>query len=710
MDFLRKLISVFMAVIVPLSSLISLKKVTKGENYTQYEWSEKEERQAEEMKMSEFDVFVAPDGDDANGGTLSAPVRSIAAAKEKAKENREKTDEPFTVWLRGGDYRLYSPVVFDSSDAKNVTYRAYGDEKVSLNAEYDITDWSETEVNGVKAFVREVPRELDFNTLVRDDRELKATRYPESGYLTVDRTDHSDGLYDESNRPWDYTYGDMAVPYPEDCTLEQLTLNENTVVRVLHYWCADTSFFSRLDREQKKLFVTKPYTMKVEKGDRFFLENVFELLNTPGEWFFDKENSLVYYVPEENETADSLVLKACVNTQLVNMENAEGITFEGITFKNTDWCYPALDPENSLSAAGLKHPQAEFDSEGAIRVSASDGISFIGCDFINIGNTAIKFDRMVKNSVVEKCYFNEIGANCVYIHGYNAKETERITENIRVVNNRMDGYGRVFADAIGVLVTHGRNCEISHNEISDGYYTAISVGWVWGYSYSVTCNNKITDNLIYDIGQGWLSDMGGIYTLGIQPGTVISGNTIHNVAADPGEGGYGGWGVYLDEGSSYITVKNNLAYDCGSQGLHQHYGRDNTVTNNIFAMNRLGQVRSSRKEEHTAFYLTGNIIAGDSAMITNIENGKINDKGNLYWDYSNGKNVLSSKTEDLSFNNRAYAPYMKTAGYYKSAVFEDPLFKDARGFDFNLAANSPAIEKIGFVPWDYTLAGTDWKA
>ncbi|MCQ2462290.1 MAG: right-handed parallel beta-helix repeat-containing protein [Clostridia bacterium] len=710
MDFLRTLISIFMAVFVPLSSLVCFRQTPKGENYTQYEWSEKLERQARDMVKSGYDIYVSADGNDENDGSFATPVKSIAAAKQKAKDNRAKTDEPFTVWLRGGDYRLYSPVIFDASDAENVTYRAYENEKVSFNAEYDITGWSETEVNGVKAFVCDVPGELDFNTLIKDDKVLKATRYPESGYLTVEKSDHSDGLFDESDRPWDYTYGDMAIVYPEDCALEQLTLNENTVVRVLHYWCADTSFFARLDKQQNKLFVTKPYTMKVEKGDRFFLENVFELLNTPGEWFFDKENSRVYYVPGEGETADTLVLKACVNTQLINMENAHGITFEDITFKNTDWCYPALDPENSLARAGLKHPQAEFDSEGAVRVSASDGISFINCDFLNIGNTAIKFDRMVKNSTVEKCRFNEIGANCVYIHGYNATEKERITENIRVVNNRIEGYGRVFADAIGVLVTHARNCEISHNEISDGYYTAISVGWVWGYSYSVTCNNKITDNLIYDIGQGWLSDMGGIYTLGIQPGTVISGNTIHNVAADPGEGGYGGWGVYLDEGSSYITVKNNLAYDCGSQGLHQHYGKDNTVTNNIFAMNRLGQVRSSRKEEHTAFYLTGNIIAGDSAMITNIECGKINDKGNLYWDYKNGENVLSSKNEDLSFDNRAYAPYMKTAGYYKSAVFENPLFKDAHGFDFNLAANSPAIEKIGFVPWDYTQAGTDWKA
>lgn len=191
----------------------------------------------------------------------------------------------------------------------------------------------------------------------------------------------------------------------------------------------------------------------------------------------------------------------------------------------------------------------------------------------------------MQNASVQSCIFDNIGAQAVYIRGENVDVSdENVTKDIRVTNNSISKYGRVFFNAVGMLVIHANSVEISHNEIHDGYYTAVSVGWVWGYSYSVTYNNKICDNLIYNIGQGWLSDMGGIYTLGNQPGTVISGNIIHNVAADPDEGGYGGWGIYLDEGSSYITVEKNLAYSCGSNAYHLNYGSYNMVRNNIFVL------------------------------------------------------------------------------------------------------------------------------
>ena len=127
-----------------------------------------------------------------------------------------------------------------------------------------------------------------------------------------------------------------------------------------------------------------------------------------------------------------------------------------------------------------------------------------------------------------------------------------------------------------------------NNEIHDGYYTGISVGWVWGYAYHATKNITIHRNLIYNIGQGWLSDMGGIYMLGKQPGTSLTENVIHNVAADPGEGGYGGWGIYLDEGSSYMAVEKNLVYACGNQSFNVHYGEGNVIRNNIAALSAEG--------------------------------------------------------------------------------------------------------------------------
>ncbi len=260
--------------------------------------------------------------------------------------------------------------------------------------------------------------------------------------------------------------------------------------------------------------------------------------------------------------------------------------------------------------------------------------------------------------------------------------------------SRICRYGRVFNNAVGVLVVHAKDCAIANNEIHDGYYTAISAGWVWGYGYNVTSDLQIANNLIYDIGQERLSDMGGIYLLGVQNGTVVSGNVIHDViATHTQEGGYGGWGIYLDEGASYIHVKNNLVYRCGSQALHQNYGRENVIENNILADSLHGQIAISAKEPHISMYLKRNIIVGDAIrMFADSPTGATKDTSNLYWDW---------QTPQL------LAVALQATEHFYSAVIADPGFADPENGDYRLLQDI-AAEQIGFVPWDYEQAGT-WK-
>jgi len=131
-------------------------------------------------------------------------------------------------------------------------------------------------------------------------------------------------------------------------------------------------------------------------------------------------------------------------------------------------------------------------------------------------------------------------------------------------------------------------CAIENNVIHDGNYSGISVGWKWDYSYHITHDISIKNNLVYDIGQGVLSDLGGIYTLGTQPGTVIENNVIHDVTAHYENGTTYGFGIYLDQGSSYMTVKSNLVYNCSETGYFLHMGKDIDAVNNIYLHNSRG--------------------------------------------------------------------------------------------------------------------------
>ncbi len=699
MSAIRFLLSLFMAIIIPISGFFTglFDKGDEVLNYTEFKKAQKASRDFGTFEPKENDLFVSN-------------TDELYKAKEELKEMRKNgITEKITVWLSGGEYLLYETLIFDETDAENVVYRAKPNEEVEFTGAVKITEWYDDIQNGVNVLTSDIPAGMSFDAVTKDGVTLKRTRYPETGYLQIETEDHSDALFTKENTPWEFTMGDMSFIGNSSYNPKELKNVQNVIVRVLHKWVNDLHYLESYDSTKNKYYTSEPFGMMVEKGDRYFFENIYTELNSPGEWYFDIEASKLYYVPESGETKDNTVINACVNDKLILMSDVKNIEFFGITFCDTNFSFPVLDKNNGtwLSQYGIRFPQAEYDVEAAVDVTKAENINFTNCNFYNIGNTALKYNTLVKNSTVKSCHFKNLGANGVYIHGFNTDYEPHMTENITVYDCKIESYGRSWQSAIGVLQTHARNCTIEHNEITDGYYTAISVGWNWGYSYNVTQGNTIKDNLIYNIGQGWLSDMGGIYTLGIQNGTVVSGNVIHDVAADPNEGGYGGWGLYFDEGSSNIVAENNLIYSCGSQSFHQHYGQDNILRNNIFALSDDGQIRCTRNEDHNEFHLTGNIIlTNDSIAYADAKETKFTDDTNLFWDLTNGKYVFSSFREDKKLENKMYDSVAKTMGYHKNAVYENPQFRDPENGDFLIADGNTAIEKIGFTPWNYFEAGT----
>ena len=663
------------------------------------------------------DIFVATEGDDAATGSIDSPLRTPYGAKQKLKELKSTlaADERVNVWFRAGRYEFDRTLVFDETDLENVTFRAYDNETVVFSGAGSISGFQEETVNGVRTFTKVLDPDIyptDFKSLFSDKGQLTVPRYPESGYFIVDKTDAENDIWNSENTPWSYTLGQRSFYAKKSDLQTDFTNYTDVQVRILHYWHDELMFLTEFDRNSGKIGLSRPSTMLIRNIDRYFFENVFEAMDAPEEWYFNRKTNKLYYVPTADQTdPESLTLYASSLEILIDINGCDGVAFRDIRFAQTDWRIPSVaDSVYSSWRAqyDIDSPQAATDVNGVIMIKNSQNVTFKNCEFVDLGADAIKMQQGVIDATIDSCLFRNIAVTAIFAGGANVQpDNPEAVSNIKIVNNDISGYGKKFFCAIGIQLTYVNGADLCHNEISDGFYTGISCGWNWGYSYHLTRNIRICDNLIYNIGQGWLSDMGGIYTLGVQPGTVISGNVIHNVAADSSEGGYGGWGIYLDEGSSRILVENNLVYSCGSQNFNIHYGEGNIIRNNIFALGGEGQVSvgSRADEDHSTGYFYDNIIVsqkGEAALVYMSNPSHFYENGNLYWDLTYGKNCYFA-TEYYPL--RITAKDAASQGYLHNPTFADPLFADIDNFDFTLRENSPAFG-LHFMPWDYSNAGT----
>jgi hypothetical protein len=253
---------------------------------------------------------------------------------------------------------------------------------------------------------------------------------------------------------------------------------------------------------------------------------------------------------------------------------------------------------------------------------------------------------------------------------------------------------------VGIIIFNASDNQLTHNDISNLRYSGISAGWVWGYAYSPSKRNKIEFNRIHHLGWGELCDMGGVYTLGASEGTTVSNNVIHHVYSFD----YGGWGLYTDEGSFGIVEENNLVYACKNSGFHQHYGKENIIRNNIFALNIRAQLQATRVEEHRSISFTNNIIYFEKGTLLSSNWHKFNllSDYNCYWD---------TRSKDIRFADKSFAEWQKS-GKDVHSVIADPMFVNPEEFDFHFK-NLSVARKIRFIPFDYSRAGVygteGWK-
>jgi hypothetical protein len=629
--------------------------------------------------------YMAPGGNDGWSGSRPSvnrnksdgPLATLAGALEKSRAiHRQTPGAEIRLELRGGTYVLDRPLILTPEDS-GLVLAAHARETPVITSEARLTGWRRSSVNP-NLWETQAPAGWRFHELFVNGVRKSRARAPGTGFFRS-----VEGPIKDHPRQLRFQPGDVKESWARDGGVELV---------VLQAWAQSRNLISAVDAASNVVSLAgDAFPNNSESGARYYIENAPEAMR-PSAWRLDEQTGLVTYWPGTGEDVPSAMITAPGLYDLAHLEGekdhpVQDIVFDGLVFAGTDW---------PLTGGHDMDIQAAVEVEAALQARYAKHCAVVRCRFTRLGGYAVDFGHGCQDNKVVGCDMWDLGGGGVRL-GDSDPAAARAAPNFGndVTDNHIHHIGLVHAPAVGVLVLLSPNNLIAHNEIDHTFYTTISVGWSWGYADTPCRGNIVEYNHLHDIGQGMLSDMGGVYTLGLQPGTIIRDNLIHDVSVFI----YGGWGLYTDEGSSAIVLESNVVYRCQSAGFHQHYGESNLLYNNIFALNRDHQLIRTRVEPHLSFTFTNNIVYFDSGTLLggNWSGKEFAIDHNIYFDTRSGP-APPPLDDALRWED------WRGQGHDVHSLFADPLFVAPQRGDFRLKRESPAL-LFGFHPLDGRQAG-----
>jgi len=559
------------------------------------------------------DIWVSPSGNDANPGTPDEPMATVSAALRKARDLRRLNDPSIEhgihIVLKGGEYPISEPIFVrpedSGTDASPTVIEAAPGEQPILSGGLPVRGWRRT-----AQYIPGLPRaaagqlwEADIPTTGAGTPAFRELWVNDRKAVRARDVNNDDDML----RILSIDKKQQAIYIP---ATRRLPAHANHMEMIIHQmWAIAILRIKSIEKmgDRYKLTFYQPESHiefehpwpapvldsahKQNGSSAYYLTNAIEFLDEPGEWFEDQQKGKLYYWPRKGEDLNTAAVRAPALTQLVVMQGTidrpvTHIQWRGIEFSYATWTRPAEQGHVPLQAGmylidayklkipgtpdkkGLENQAWIGRPAAALEISYADHLTFRQCRFTHLASTGLDLIRGTHNDSISRCEFHDIGGTGLQLGiysdpgfethlPYEPTDGREICHDEWISDNRVVDCANEDWGCVGISAGYVHDVHILHNEVSEVSYSGICVGWGWTRTVNCMRNNQIAGNYVHHYAKH-MFDVGGIYTLSAQPGTLITGNRIDSIyhppyAHDPHHWFY----FYFDEGSSYITIKDN---------------------------------------------------------------------------------------------------------------------------------------------------------
>jgi hypothetical protein len=581
------------------------------------------------VATAQANFYVSPSGDDSNPGTLASPLLTIPGAQAKVRAINASMTGDIVVYLLGGTYTISSPIVFTAADSGtngfHVIYEAYNNEVPTISGGVKVTGWTLDHGSVYKA---SLSRSTKLRNLFVNGVRASITQSPTpitgqgfAGTFTVTGTESwvaptPPGQVAASGvTPDDVQFNSTDVESyanPSDVELMQNRAFNSIIASVRgicthgQTGCNETGTYTDFQLQQPYGALAtslRNETQMVTTGP-FYVRNAYELLNTPGQFYFNRTTQTLYYYSRGENMSTATVLAPLSEglLQVYGTSTSERVTnleFIGITFAYDHWLMFNVAGSTGMAACqsvagqvlfsgtyaisnGVQgnnstytgwgfHNDAYNDTQtvqASIDVRNASGVVFQSDQFEHLSSgIALSLTNDVVNSSATGNAFVDLSGNAVNVG--NAQNAYANTSNIYQVSSLLFPSGvwgvstndtiqdnlirlpnREYYQFEGLSAAYVNGLQLLHNDVSQTGYTGISLGWGWVNTPDSTTsqNNSVSYNHFVNMNQVLSGDGGALYTLGQMPNSTVSFNYMVN-ALD---------GVYPDQGSSQISFTDNV--------------------------------------------------------------------------------------------------------------------------------------------------------